>query len=189
MNNERWSMKGATALVTGGSKGIGRAIVEELARFGVAVHTCCRHEEELNTMLNQWKSMNLQVTGSICDVSNHAEREKLMDEVQTIFNGKLDILINNVGGLGPGMEPATEFTSEDYSSLMATNLDSSFYLCQLAHPLLKASGRGSVIFISSTVGTAGYAQGLAVYCSTKGSSKQYIEIHVVVMLLMPKMET
>ncbi|KAJ4785706.1 NAD(P)-binding Rossmann-fold superfamily protein [Rhynchospora pubera] len=172
MDNERWSMKGATALVTGGSKGIGRGIVEELARFGVSVHTCCRHEEELNAMLNQWRSINLHVTGSICDVSNRAERERLMDEVQTTFNGKLDILINNVGGLGPGMKPATEFTSEDYSSLMATNFDSSFHLCQLAHPLLKASGRGSVVFISSTVGTAGYAEGLAVYCSTKGALNQ-----------------
>ncbi|KAJ4778827.1 NAD(P)-binding Rossmann-fold superfamily protein [Rhynchospora pubera] len=172
MSNERWSMEGATALVTGGSKGIGRAIVEELAGFGVAVHTCSRNEEELNGMLNEWKSMNLHVTGSICDVSNLVEREKLMDEVRTIFNGKLDILINNAGTGGPGMKPATQFTSEEYLSLMATNVESSFHLSKLAHPLLKTSGRGSVVFISSIAGTGGFAEGLAVYSTTKGAMNQ-----------------
>ncbi|KAJ1695010.1 hypothetical protein LUZ63_011708 [Rhynchospora breviuscula] len=172
MDNERWSMKGATALVTGGSKGIGRAIVEELARFGVVVHTCCRNEEELNAMLNQWKSMNLCVTGSVCDVSNHAQREKLMHEVQSIFNGKLDILVNNAGTGGPGWRPATQITSEEYSSLMATNFESSFHLSQLAHPLLKASGRGNVVFISSIAGTGGFPEGVAVYCCTKGAINQ-----------------
>ncbi|KAJ3688700.1 hypothetical protein LUZ61_017864 [Rhynchospora tenuis] len=172
MINERWSVEGATALVTGGSKGIGRAIVEELARFGVAVHTCCRNEEELNAMLNQWRSMNLRVTGSICDVSNHAQREKLMDEVRTIFNGKLDILVNNVGTAGPAWKPAAQVTTEEYSSLMATNFDSSFHLSQLAHPLLKTSGNGSVVFISSIAGTQAFSEGFAVYCSTKGAMNQ-----------------
>ncbi|XP_078175456.1 tropinone reductase homolog At5g06060-like isoform X1 [Carex rostrata] len=169
---ERWSMQGATALVTGGSKGIGRAIVEELARFGVAVHTCSRNEEELNTMLNQCKSMNLHVTGSVCDVSNHSQREELMDKIHTIFNGKLDILVNNAGGIGPGWKPVTQYTSEEYSNLMATNFDSSFHLSQLAHPFLKESGRGSVVFISSIAGSASYPQGAAVYSSTKGAMNQ-----------------
>ncbi|KAJ1695008.1 hypothetical protein LUZ63_011706 [Rhynchospora breviuscula] len=170
--NERWSMEGSTALVTGGTKGIGRAIVEELGRFGVAVHTCSRNEEELNAMLNQWKSMNFHITGSICDVSNHAEREKLMDEVQTIFNGKLDILVNNAGTAETAWRPVTQITPEEYSFLMATNFDSCFHLSQLAHPLLKSSGRGSVVFISSIAGTGGFTEGLAVYSSTKGAMNQ-----------------
>ncbi|XP_078175452.1 tropinone reductase homolog At5g06060-like [Carex rostrata] len=168
---ERWSMQGATALVTGGSKGIGRAIVEELARFGVAVHTCSRNEEELNTMLNQCKLMNLRVTGSICDVSNRSQREELMDKIRTIFNGKLDILVNNAGGIGPGWIPVTQYTSEEYSNLMATNFDSCFHLTQLAHPFLKASGRGSVVFISSIAGSQGFP-GSVVYSSTKGAMNQ-----------------
>ncbi|XP_078175450.1 tropinone reductase homolog At5g06060-like [Carex rostrata] len=169
---ERWSMQGATALVTGGSKGIGRAIVEELARFGVAVHTCSRNEEELNTMLNQCKLMNLRVTGSVCDVSNRSQREELMDKIRTIFNGKLDILVNNAGGTGPGWKPVTQYTTEEYSNLMATNFDSCFHLTQLAHPFLKASGRGSVVFISSIAGSAGFPEGAAVYSSTKGAMNQ-----------------
>jgi Tropinone reductase 1 len=124
-------------------------------------------------MLNQWKMMNLRVTGSICDVSNRAEREKLMDQIHTIFNGKLDILVNNAGGLGAGWKPATQYTSAEFSHLMATNFDSSFHLTQLAHPFLKESGRGNVIFISSIAGTAGFTEGAAVYSSTKGSLNEY----------------
>ncbi|KAJ3688701.1 hypothetical protein LUZ61_017865 [Rhynchospora tenuis] len=123
-------------------------------------------------MLNHWKCMNLNVTGSICDVSDHVEREKLMDKVKTIFNGKLDILVNNAGTTGPAWKPATQFTSEEYSSLMATNFDSAFHLSQLAHPLLKASGKGSVVYISSIAGTGALSEGIAVYCSTKGAMNQ-----------------
>ncbi|KAJ4749566.1 Tropinone reductase-like protein [Rhynchospora pubera] len=90
---ERWSLKGNTALVTGGTKGIGRGIVEELAGFGVRVHTCARNEQDLNSLLDQWRKINLPVTGSVCDVSSRADREKLMEEVSSIFDGKLNILI------------------------------------------------------------------------------------------------
>ena len=72
-----------------------QAIVEELAKFGVAVYTCARNEQDLNTMLHKWQQMGLNVTGSVCDVSNHAEREKLMENVRRIFNNKLDILVSN----------------------------------------------------------------------------------------------
>ncbi|KAH7667953.1 Short-chain dehydrogenase/reductase SDR protein [Dioscorea alata] len=163
--DRRWSLNGATALVTGGTKGIGHAIVEELAKFGASVYTCSRNEAELAECLKQWEDKKFKVTGSVCDVSSKAERENLMENVSTVFQGKLDIFIHNVGTAI--MKPTVECTDEDYSFMMATNFESALHLSQLAHPLLKASASGSLVFISSTATYLVY-EGLAIYSASKG---------------------
>nr|AXU39909.1 noroxomaritidine/norcraugsodine reductase 2 [Narcissus papyraceus] len=166
---KRWSLKGTTALVTGGTSGIGHAIVEELIGFGARVHTCSNNEAELHTCLQEWEKLKVDVTGTVCDISSRVEREKLMKNVSLLFNGKLNILINNVGtGI---VKPIVDFTSEDYSFLMATNLESAFHLSQLAHPMLRASGMGSIVQISSISGQIG-VEGCCVYSATKGAMNQ-----------------
>ncbi|PPD94738.1 hypothetical protein GOBAR_DD08274 [Gossypium barbadense] len=92
MESSRWSLQGMTALVTGGTKGLGHAIVEELAGFGAIVHTCSRTETELNNCLLEWKAKGFRVTGSVCDVSDQTQRENLLNTVSSEFNGKLNIL-------------------------------------------------------------------------------------------------
>ncbi|CAD6255925.1 unnamed protein product [Miscanthus lutarioriparius] len=169
---ERWSLAGATALVTGGSKGIGHAIVEELAGFGARVHTCSRNAAELQECRRRWEEMGLQVTVSVCDVSVRADREELMATVGATFGGKLDVLVNNAGQTL--FKPAAESTGEDYARIMATNLESCFHLSQLAHPLLlgaSVAGGGSVVHVSSIAGFIGLPA-LAVYSMTKGALNQ-----------------
>ncbi|KAG4979669.1 hypothetical protein JHK85_033627 [Glycine max] len=146
----RWSLQGMTALVTGGSKGIGYAIVEELAQLGATVHTCARNEAELNESLNEWNTKGYRVTGSVCDVASRAERQDLIARLSSEFNGKLNILVNNVGT--NIWKDLLEYTEEDFLFLVNTNLQSAFHLCQLAHPLLKASEAASIVFISSIGG-------------------------------------
>ncbi|CAN6372175.1 unnamed protein product [Urochloa humidicola] len=90
----RWSLRGKTALVTGGSRGIGRAVVEELVALGAAVYTCSYDEEELSERLKEWQAMDLRVAGSFCDVSVPEQRERLLREVADHFGGKLDILVS-----------------------------------------------------------------------------------------------
>ncbi|KAI5321878.1 hypothetical protein L3X38_030950 [Prunus dulcis] len=91
--DSRWSLHGMTALVTGGTKGIGYAIVEELAGLGATIHTCSRNEVQLNDCLSQWKMKGFdQVTGSVCDVVSKAQREELINKVSSLFHGKLNIL-------------------------------------------------------------------------------------------------
>ncbi|CAN0854394.1 Tropinone reductase homolog At5g06060 [Linum grandiflorum] len=167
--DSRWSLQGRTALVTGGTKGIGYAIVEELAGLGAAVHTCSRDGAHLQDCLHEWKSKGFQVTGSVCDVSSRAERENLVKEASSLFNGKLNILVNNVGT--NVTKPTVDYTAEDYSALMATNFDSGFNFCQLTHPLLKASGDGSIVFISSVGGVVSLSTG-TIYGATKGAMNQ-----------------
>ncbi|KAL2328784.1 hypothetical protein Fmac_022211 [Flemingia macrophylla] len=159
-----------TALVTGGSKGIGYAIVEELAQLGAIVHTCSRNQVQLNESLHQWVTKGYKVTGSVCDVSSRTNRENLISKVSSEFNGKLNILVNNVGTTI--WKELLDYTEEDFSFVMNTNLQSAFHLSQLAHPLLKASEAASIVFISSINGVVSINIGSAVYSATKGAMNQ-----------------
>ncbi|XP_074569557.1 tropinone reductase-like [Curcuma longa] len=119
METNRWSLAGTTALVTGGSKGIGHAIVEELARLGSEVHTCSRSEADLKNCLQKWRDSKLKVTASVCYVSSPSERKKLMETVHSQFDGKLNILVNNAGTAI--FKPTIEQTMEDFKLLISTN--------------------------------------------------------------------
>nr|VDD20817.1 unnamed protein product [Brassica rapa] len=188
-SDKRWSLAGKTALVTGGTRGIGRAIVEELARFGATVHTCSRNQEELKACLDDWRSNGLTESGSVCDASDRDEREKLMQQVSSAFSGKLNILVSffsslhfdqilthsvilKVNNVGTNVwKPTVEYTSEDYAKVMSTNFESAFHFSQIAHPLLKASGVGSIVFVSSVAGLV-YASAGPIYGATKGALNQ-----------------
>ncbi|KAK0605920.1 hypothetical protein LWI29_032219 [Acer saccharum] len=168
----RWSLQGMTALVTGGSRGLGHAVVEELAELGATVHMCTIDEAELNKCIQEWEMKGFKISGSICDVSSRAEREKLMDQVSNLFNGKLNILINNVGTTV--VKPTVEYSEEDFRFAMATNFESAYHLSQLAHPLLKSaasSGSASIVFMSSVAGVVSVSVG-SLYGVTKGAMNQ-----------------
>ncbi|PHT46654.1 Senescence-associated protein 13 [Capsicum baccatum] len=165
----RWSLTGLVALVTGGTYGIGHAIVEELGELGAKVYTCSRDESKLNECLQQWSAKGLQVQGSVCDLSSREQRVQLMEKVSLAFDGKLNILINNVGT--NLWKPTVEYTAEDYELMMSTNLESSFHMSQLAHPLLKSSGAGTIVFISSVAGLV-HLSGTSIYGATKGAMNQ-----------------
>ncbi|XP_071675419.1 tropinone reductase homolog At5g06060 isoform X1 [Lolium perenne] len=165
----RWSLQGKTALVTGGTRGIGRAVVEELAALGAAVHTCSRKEAELGERLKEWEAKGFRVTVSVCDLSVREQRERLVRDVGDRFGSKLDILVNNVGT--NIRKPTIEYSAEDYSFVMSTNLESAYHLCQLAHPLLKASGAGSNVLITSIAGIVALYSG-TIYAMTKGAMNQ-----------------
>ncbi|XP_022765113.1 tropinone reductase homolog At5g06060-like isoform X1 [Durio zibethinus] len=165
----RWFLSGMTALVTGGTRGIGHAIVEELAGLGAAVYTCSRNEDELNKCLKEWEGKAFLVSGSVCDASSKDQRQKLIENVASLFNGRLNILINNVGT--NIRKPTIEYSAEEYSKLITVNFESAYHLCQLAHPLLKASGVGSIVFISSVAGLMHIGSG-SIYGPTKAAINQ-----------------
>ncbi|XP_024008505.1 tropinone reductase homolog At1g07440 isoform X2 [Eutrema salsugineum] len=145
------------------------AIVEELAGFGAIIHTCARDEAQLNECLSKWKKKGFQVTGSVCDASSWTERERLMQTVSSLFDAKLSILINNVGAIRS--KPTVEYRAEDFSFHISTNLESAYHFSQLAHPLLKASGCGNIVFISSIAGVVSVSIS-SIYSATKGAMNQ-----------------
>ncbi|KAG8651355.1 tropinone reductase homolog At5g06060 isoform X1 [Manihot esculenta] len=166
----RWSLQGMSALVTGGTRGIGNATVEELAGLGARVHTCSRNEAELSKCLKEWEAKGFVVTGSVCDVTSRAQREKLIEQVGSLFNGNLNIFVNNVGKYM--WKATTEFSAEEFSELLNINFESAYHLCQLAHPLLKVSGAGSIIFISSVAGLVHIGHTGSIYSSAKAAINQ-----------------
>ncbi|XP_074268020.1 tropinone reductase homolog At2g29340-like isoform X2 [Silene latifolia] len=165
----RWSLTNMTALVTGGTKGIGYAILEELAGFGARVHICSRNQAELDSCISNWTNEGFHVSGSVCDVTCRVQREELMNTVSSKFNGKLNILVNNVGTFIK--KPTEEYKTEDFDTIMCTNLESSYHFCQLFYPLLKTSGFGSIIFMSSVAGVVSVDVG-SLYGTTKGALNQ-----------------
>ncbi|KAL9236311.1 hypothetical protein vseg_010998 [Gypsophila vaccaria] len=172
-NKNRWSLNGMTALVTGGTKGIGHSIVEELVGFGATVHTCARNEAELNGCLRDWKSRGLPVTGSVCDVSSRPQREKLMEIVNSIFDGKLNILVNNAGGVS-SPQPSATCTQDHFSNIMALNFESAYHLSQLAYPLFRSSNVGTIVFLSAVAGHMACDVG-SVYGPAKGALNQLVK--------------
>ncbi|EOA28455.1 hypothetical protein CARUB_v10024664mg [Capsella rubella] len=149
-----------------GSRVFRYTIVEELASFGARIHVCDISETLLNQSLSEWEKKGFQVSGSVCDVSSRPERENLMQTVSSLFDGKLNILVNNVGVLRG--KPTTECVEEDFSFHMSINVEAAFHFSQLSHPLLKASGNGSIVFISSVAGIVSL-DGASIYSLTKAS--------------------
>ncbi|XP_031092267.1 tropinone reductase homolog [Ipomoea triloba] len=165
----KWSLQGMTAIVTGGTRGIGYAIIEELAGFGAEVYTCSRNQNDVDECVERWREKGLKVAGSACDISSRPQREELMEKVANHFNGKLNILVNNAGTIVP--KDAIEFTAEDYTNVMGTNFEASFHLCQLAYPYLKASEKGSIVFNSSAAGILPVIKS-TLYSASKGAMNQ-----------------
>lgn len=153
-----------TAIVTGGTKGIGRGIAEALIREGVSVCISSRHQNENDkavTELNE--SAEGSAIGFVCDVRQHDQVKALIDHTVKELGG-LDILINNAG---VGIFETVEQTSpENFRAVLETNLFGVFYCCHEAIPQMKKRGGGYIINISSLAGVNAHAR-MSAYNASK----------------------
>ncbi len=151
-------LKGKRALVTGGSKGIGLAIAEALAKEGVAVAICGRQDKELQRALELigQTAPDTKATACVADVSKTADVANLFSYIDRELGG-LDILINNAG-LGI-FRPAADLTVEEWDRMIGVNLSGTFYCSRLALPRLRQAGGGFIINISSLAGKNPFAGG------------------------------
>jgi Tropinone reductase 1 len=163
--NERWTLEGKTALVTGGTKGMGRAITESLASWGAEVVFAARSEDEVRQTQNELESRGWNVRGYRADVSIQKDRDMLVRILQDLFP-RLDILINNVGT--NIRNKIQDYSDDQVHHLIDTNFISAFDLSRHCLPLLKSSGAGSVVFNSSVAGLNHIRTG-SLYGSTKAA--------------------
>ncbi len=145
--DQKWSLKGKKGVVTGATKGIGRAIAEELLAHGAELLVVARSREGLDALLNEWKGR--PVEGMACDMGSSDDRRALVEAAEKKW-GCLDLLVNNVG---MNIRKKTEaYTLEEYEQIIEVNQTSAFDLCRLSFELLKKAGAASVVNISSVSG-------------------------------------
>ncbi len=165
----RWSLKGKNALITGGTKGIGLAIAEELINFGANVFIVARSETGVNEIVKKWKLKGTEAYGCAVDVSTETGRKILFEKLNSVWN-KLDILINNVGT--NIRKKFNEYSSDEFEHIVNTNLRSMYEITKAAYPLLKESGAGCVVNISSSAGKTHVRTGV-IYGMTKAAIDQF----------------
>ncbi|MCC9167082.1 SDR family oxidoreductase [Pontibacter harenae] len=165
MQHNRWSLSGKKAVVTGGSKGIGEAIVKEFVALGAEVLAIARKQTDLD-VLQQESASGVEVLAA--DVSTAEGRAAVQEKVVQLW-GSLDILVNNVGT--NIRKPTAEYSAEEYDVVMNTNLRSAFDLNKRLYPLLKKAEQGNIIHVSSVAGLTHVRTG-AIYGITKAALNQ-----------------
>lgn len=153
-----------TAIVTGGTKGIGRAIAEALIREGASVCISARHPNEVSETVDELNELKSgRAAGLVCDVRDFRQVRALV--ALTIKQlGGLDILINNAG-IG-AFQTVEDTSPEDFRALLETNLFGVFYCCHEAIPQMRQRGGGYIINISSLAGANPHPR-MAAYNASK----------------------
>lgn len=155
MSARGWTLEGRQAVVTGGTKGIGRAIAAELRRLGAEVLVASRGDEPAPAGVAHVQA----------DVATREGREAVFARL----GDRLDVLVNNVGT--NVRRRAADYEPADYAKVFATNLESAFEMCRLAHARLRAAPGAAIVNVSSVSGIAYTSTGVP-YAMTKAALNQ-----------------
>jgi len=167
---------GKIALVTGGSRGIGKAIALAMAEKGARVVICGRKQENLDKAAEEFKKAGLDVMVRTAHAGKADQVAALIETIEQKY-AKLDILVNNVGTniLTPSVPEADEGL---WDKLMETNLKSAFLVTSRAYPLMKKAGAGKIINISS-IAARKAARGMGIYCIAKAGLEMLTRVLAV----------
>jgi NAD(P)-dependent dehydrogenase (short-subunit alcohol dehydrogenase family) len=156
-------LSGAVALVTGGSRGIGRAIALRLAALGASIAICGRDAKALQDTSTELQKVAARVFSQVADVCQSADVTSLVASTEAAL-GAISILVNNAGiGI---FGPAHEKSEADWDRVHDTNLKSVFLVSRAVAPSMIRQGSGDIINISSLAGRNAFAGG-GLYCASK----------------------
>lgn len=161
----RFDLTSKTAFVSGSNRGLGFAIAEGLGQHGARVVVNGRNAERVAAAVATLKSRGLQPAGYAFDVTDEAAIAENVARIESEV-GPIDILFNNAGV--NIRHPMTEFNTEDYRTVMSTNLDSVFFLCREVGKRMIARKRGKVVNIGSVSGQLSRPK-IAAYSASKGA--------------------
>lgn len=153
MISDLFNLSGKVALVTGATRGIGRAIAERLAQHGAAVVVSSNEGGACDAVAAELRGAGCDAMSIACDVSSRDELERLVARTLEAFS-KIDILVCNAG-VAPHMGPIASASDADWDVTMTVNLRSVLWLTSLTIPGMAARRDGSVIIISSIAGVRG----------------------------------
>ncbi|HEY3130953.1 MAG TPA: 3-oxoacyl-ACP reductase FabG [Acidobacteriota bacterium] len=154
--NELFNLSGRAAIVTGGSRGLGKEMAEGLAEAGAALMLCARREQWLNAALQELRQRGFTVEGRICDVSDPTQVQAVVDATVAAL-GKIDILVNNAGvtwGELPDRMPL-----EQWRKVIDINLTGAFLFSQAAGREMLRRAYGRIINVASIAGLRSSASG------------------------------
>jgi len=154
MTQSAWQLRGRNALVTGGTQGIGRAIVVELAELGAAVMLVARSPGDVEAAV---RALGGSVTGVAGDVTNAADRARIVARVAE--RGPLHVLVHNAGG--NIRSKLVDYDDPTIERLIALNLTAPVLLSRDLHPQLRAAAGASVIHVGSVAGAIALPTGVA----------------------------
>jgi gluconate 5-dehydrogenase len=159
-----FDLTGRRALVTGGSKGLGKAMARAFVEHGADVFLCSRHEDELEKAAAEIvDGFGRRVEWSVADLTDPAQAETLGEEARRRLGG-IDILVNNAGTNAP--QPIDEVSDELWATMIELNLTSAMRLSRALVPAMKERRWGRIIHISSVLGLGG-KEGRNGYCASK----------------------
>lgn len=147
MNN--WNLNNKKVLITGGTKGIGKAAVLEMLELGAEVLFTARNQNEVTDFEKFLRQNSKQVTGLTLDVTREADITTLRQWVMDNW-GLLDVLVNNAGM--NIRKPSEAYTTSEYEQVIATNITAPFIIANTMLPFLKKSGSASIVNIASVAG-------------------------------------
>jgi len=183
-------LDGKTAIITGGSKGIGKGIGEALAAEGCNLVICARHQDELQAAADDLESRGVQVEPVVADLTDASDVDKVINVATDRF-GPIDILINNAGTAGQN-GTLEDTPIEEWRDLFEINLFAVVAITKQVIPYMKKQGKGRIINISSENGVQPYpdmmhynASKAALTNLSKALSKRYAKDGILVNTVSP----
>lgn len=163
---EQFNLEGKVAIITGSSKGIGKAIAKGLAQNGATVVISSRNQEACNEVVKEFMQEGLKAIGIACHIGKEGQRKNLVDTTIEAF-GRIDILVNNAA-INPVFGPIEEVDPAIFDKIMEVNVKAPWSLSNLVLPHLQANKSGSIINIASVEAlTPGF--GLSIYSTSKAA--------------------